>query len=92
MCPFELLHALPLALIAGSIFLTRYNLKRKLVYTAIILLSLVGLFSGHHVHTEHSTSLSIIDPCVGYFVSIAISGYMLLKEWIKTSTLSKKQK
>lgn len=92
MCPFEILHALPLALIGGSLLLMRYNLKRKLTCTAIILLSLIGLFSGHHVHTEHAVPFAIFDPCVGYIASLIISAFVLIKEVAKDKLAIQKQK
>ncbi len=78
MCVFEVLHFLPLALIA----LSALGLKSKfngLFAVMVLFLSIAGLVAGDHAHSEHGSFFGVIDPCFGYMVAIALSGFSILK-------------
>lgn len=78
MCVFEVLHFLPLALIA----LSALSLKGKFsgLFSVMVLgLSIAGLIAGNHAHTEHSAFFGMTDPCFGYVLAIAVSGFSGLK-------------
>lgn len=78
MCVFEVLHFLPLALIA----LSALSLKGKfsgLFSVMVLVLSATGLIAGHHAHTEHGAFFGMVDPCFGYIVAMVVSGFSALK-------------
>lgn len=70
MCVFEILHFLPLALIAAS-FAGKMN--KVAVSVAVLALSLVGLFAGDHMHHEHAEAINLIDPCLAYAAAALLS-------------------
>lgn len=74
MCPFEVLHFLPLALIAVS---SLSKLNKIATSTAILVLSLVGLFAGDHIHTAHGEVLNLVDPCAAYAVAAVYAAFSL---------------
>ena len=88
MCPFEILHFAPLALIAGSVLLFKAP-NKKLLSLTVAVLSVIGLIAGEHMHTEHAMPISMIDPCVGYFVSLAVSAFVAVKEFKLIKALAK---
>ena len=62
MCAFELLHFLPLIIIAASFLASRFGFNAVASYGAILLTSIAGLFAGEHMHTVHFEPLTAIDP------------------------------
>jgi uncharacterized membrane protein len=79
MCPFELLHFVPLVLIVVSVAVLRKSTFGLYSSLAVIVLSVIGIFSGAHMHTEHAMPLTIIDPCYGYVVSLSISSVSFIR-------------
>ncbi len=78
MCVFEILHFLPLALIA----LSALSLKGKssgLFSLMVLVLSTIGLIAGNHSHVEHGAFFGMADPCFGYMLAIAVSAFTSLK-------------
>jgi hypothetical protein len=88
-CPFDILHFLPLFLILASITLP--SLKKLSIASSLSIfgISILGLIGGNHVHVEHMVAYSIIDPCYGYFISLAISGYNLVKSALTRQSIAK---
>lgn len=77
MCIFEVLHFLPMALIAAAaLFGSKFsNISAAIMFVA----SVVGLASGAHTHVEHFVEVSMFDYCYMYAVSLAYSSYKLVK-------------
>lgn len=77
MCIFEVLHFLPMALIAAAaVFGNKFsNISAAIMFVA----SVVGLASGVHTHTEHFVEFAAFDYCYVYAVSLAYSAYKLVK-------------
>jgi len=89
MCPFEILHFVPLALILVVAFFARTVISRVSMSFVTSGLSIIGLVAGSHVHTAHAEPLTLLDPCVGYFIAIAVSFAVVIKELVKVKQLSK---
>ena len=84
MCPFEILHYLPLALIAFS-GISLFSSSSKLHLSLIVIASsLVGLIAGEHMHTVHFEPVTLFDPCYGYVASLIISTYVLVRNYKAT--------
>jgi hypothetical protein len=81
MCPFEILHYLPLGLIAFSV-ISLFSSSSKLHLSLIVIASsLVGLVAGEHMHTVHFEPMTILDPCYGYVASLIVSSYVLVRNY-----------
>lgn len=72
-CTVEIFHYLPVALIALSLFSATTKAGRLLTSSVVAGLSILGLAAGAHMHIGHGEVLTSIDPCVGYFISLAVS-------------------
>ncbi len=79
-CPFEILHYLPIALIAFSALSLIYSSQKVYISMAIIVASFLGLIAGQHMHTEHMEPLSFFDPCYGYIASLMVSTVALIRK------------
>lgn len=81
MCPYEILHYLPLGLIAFSV-ISLFSSSNKLQLSLIIMVSsLIGLFAGEHMHTVHLEPVTLFDPCYGYVASLIVSTYVLVRNY-----------
>jgi hypothetical protein len=81
MCPFELLHFAPLGLIAVSALLLKkfsFSLQGSVL---VVVLSLIGMSSGAHMHTEHAMPMLPLDPCYGYAVSLIVSSANIVRSF-----------
>ena len=81
-CVFEILHFLPLALIAVSTLTLRNKFKLSSSFATLIL-SLIGLVGGIHSHVEHNEFFGIFDPCNLYVASFVISALTVIRAGIK---------
>lgn len=88
MCPFEILHYLPVVLIALALLSIAYGSKKSYVNVAIMAASLLGLIAGQHMHTIHMEPASFIDPCYGYVVSLLVSTYASIKNFVSIKQVS----
>jgi hypothetical protein len=68
-CPFEILHFVPVILIAASIFAAKK--LGSMFYVSLIILSVFGLVAGSHSHAEHGAFFGAFDPCWAYNVALA---------------------
>lgn len=81
MCPFEILHYLPLGLIAFSVA-SLFSSSSKIHLSLIIIASsFIGLVAGEHMHTVHFEPVTMFDPCYGYIASLMVSGYVLVRNY-----------
>ena len=78
-CPFDILHFLPLALIAVAFIVARSKIAPRALSIVVAGLSVVGLSAGAHVHTVHAEHVSLIDPCYGYVVALTVAIYTIAK-------------
>ncbi len=70
-CPFEILHFLPLCIIAlAGLFFRALGMK---FYYLSIFMSVLGIVSGTHSHYEHAAFFGAFDPCWGYYAVLAVS-------------------
>lgn len=81
-CPFEILHFAPLVLIALTAFSLRLSNARLPLSASIAALSVIGLFAGSHMHTEHLEPYGWIDPCYGYALSLVVSVIIVARELV----------
>lgn len=91
MCPFDLLHFAPIALIAASVVFLKKSSFSVFGSLAIAALSLIGLVAGAHMHTHaaHAMPMLAFDPCYGYAVSLVASVSNLAFKGFKSLSLSK---
>ncbi len=81
MCPYEILHYLPLGLIAFSV-ISLFSSSSKLHLSLIVIASsFVGLVAGEHMHTVHFEPVTLFDPCYGYVASLIVSTYVLVRNY-----------
>ena len=78
MCVFEILHFLPVALIAASILQLRSG-SGAMAFAVIAVLSVAGLVGGQHSHVEHAAFFGMMDPCYAYAASLVVSVVGLAK-------------
>ena len=74
MCVLEIVHFLPLALIAAFVPVSMF---RKGVLA--MALSVVGLMAGSHAHEVHAHLFTAIDPCLMHFATLIIATGVSLK-------------
>lgn len=72
-CPFEILHYVPLALIAVAFVAGFRGISKVKLSGFVLVMSIIGLISGNHVHTEHAHAITLLDPCYAYMVLSVIS-------------------
>jgi hypothetical protein len=87
-CPFEILHFIPLVAIVGTALFARGKFSRISISVSVFALSVVGLVSGSHVHTAHAEPITFLDPCLGYMLAAAISIAVIARDVIKSKQLS----
>jgi hydrogenase/urease accessory protein HupE len=85
-CPFEILHFAPLILIALTAFSLGLSNARLPLSASIAILSIIGLFAGGHMHTEHLEPYGIVDPCYGYAFSLLVSAVIVTRELLTKKT------
>ena len=90
MCPFEILHFAPLALIAISLFVLKSSSNKLLFGISLAVLSLVGLVAGSHMHTEHFEPYAFFDPCYGYIIALIVSAFAIFKGIIEKNVAKNK--
>jgi tetrahydromethanopterin S-methyltransferase subunit D len=88
-CPFEVLHFIPLVAIAVVALFARGKFTRVGTSAIVSGLSIIGLVAGGHMHSEHAEPMMLLDPCVGYMVSLVIAFAVMAKELIVVKQTSK---
>ena len=83
LCPFEFLHFAPIFLIVASLFMFAKNIKNPASPLVVLVLSVVGLMAGSHMHTAHAEAFTLLDPCVGYLVSAVVSVAHVVRSFAK---------
>ena len=88
MCAFEILHYLPIALIAFAVISLSYTSKKAYVSMSVAIMSLIGLIAGEHMHTTHMEPATLFDPCYGYVASLIVSTVALIRNFKVTKEVS----
>lgn len=70
MCAFDIFHFLPLVAIVLTLV---FKSTRASWAPVTMVLSIVGLVGGLHVHGDHHHAVEILDPCYFYTAFLAAS-------------------
>lgn len=76
-CGLEALHFVPMVLLLIGFITREYSSSAS--FLGAIILSVAGLFGGHHAHVDHLRPLAWVDPCYLYMVVIAVSAFCIAR-------------